>query len=215
MLYLIEGPKNCGKSYLLENSRYGSFKFPFISYFKKFIAKDDKDTGSQSKEAYHFSTSFDVSILSMEKSGIIVGTVLVDRGFLSNVVLGELQGRITHQQGLDYIDWLASENLLDVAPTIYIDKKDSGAGRTTNKDDWEFLGYDAQKAKYEEYFKYLKDRYNYTPVRFTNDFNGEETVKKFDSMVFEMENKWFRKELRSAFGLDKVFNSDFLDKIFK
>lgn len=216
MVIAIEGSKNVGKSYLIGKSGDDSYKFPFQEYFKEFIAKDDKDTGNGSKEAFHFTTSFDVTLLSMIKANIIrpISTVLIDRSYLSNLVLGEIQGRITHEEGLKYIDWLAKKEILDVMPILYIDKKHKEDGRAVEKDKWEFLGYEQQKEVYEKYFKYLKDKYKIEPYRFINDFNGNITEMHFCMKIAEIEKTAFGKAIRNKLGLDSIFKDSFLDKIF-
>jgi hypothetical protein len=188
MIIICEGPRNVGKTSLIEKSKFDNYKFPFISYYKQMLAVSPDDTGAGSKEAFHFSTAFDVSLLSLANAHAIgqLGPLLIDRGFLSNVVLGELQSRITHQEGLKYIDFLATNGYLKSIKVIYIDKEVSSDGRTTEKDDWDFLGYEEQKLKFEQYFAYLKTKYDWEPKRFINKMTPLDYAR-FTAVVFDMQ----------------------------
>ena len=97
---------------------------------------------------------------------------------------------------------------------IYVDKVAKEDGRTVKKDDWEYLGYDEQKAKYEQYFKYLKEEYNWEPIRFVNEMKSY-SVDKFDKLILKQIAQTAGENLRDSMNLDAVFNADLLDKIFK
>lgn len=185
MAILVEGCKNCGKTYLIESSGLESYKFPFIRYFDTFLSKHPGDTGGGSSETYHFSTGHDVTILTMIKQNLVSADLLIDRSFLSNVVLGEMQERISEKEGFAYLSWLASQDLLNAAPMIYIDKHDESQGRDFKKDDWEDMSYITQKDLYEKYFDYLKRFFGYEPVRIMNNFD-EDSVNDFKFSVADI-----------------------------
>lgn len=189
MIILCEGAKNTGKTYLIENSVFRSYKFPFIPYYKSMIAENSDDTGKNSNETFHFTASFDVTLLSMERQGNILreSTILIDRSFMSNIVLGELQGRISREYGKKYIDWLFENDYLNgKTKMIYVDKSMPNSGRTVHKDDWEFLGYDEQKNTFEKYFEYMKQKHNWEPVRFINEMN-EKSLADFDNLIKQLD----------------------------
>lgn len=215
MIILIEGPKNVGKTFMLKNSKFDSYKFPFIPYYKSMMADKPEDTGHQSKEAFHFSAAFDVTLFSMMNSGIVssIAPLLIDRSFLSNVVLGELQSRITHAEGLKYIDYLAEQGYLEKLNMIYVDKFSAESGRSTNKDDWEFLGYEEQKAKYEQYFKYLKETYEWEPTRFINQMTKGDIIE-FDKSIVKLHLDKSKDAVKKGLDKLKIFHSDFLNNLF-
>lgn len=189
MLILIEGPKNSGKSFLIEKLKgngFHSYKFPFIPYFKKFIAQNGEDTGKDSPSTYHFTTSFDVSLLSLNKEGLLpFAPLLVDRSFLSNIVLGILQGRTTEHEGKKYIDWLVEQGYLENIRIIYVDKENKGQGRTEKKDDWEFLEYEKQAELFQKFLDYLHKEHNIGYGKFINKFDNE-SVGNFAKFVLKM-----------------------------
>lgn len=204
MVIGVEGPKNVGKTFLLGKSKFSTYKFPFIPYYKAQMAVKPEDTGEGSKEAFHFTTAFDVTLFSMIESKALIGfPLLVDRSFLSNVVLGELQSRITHEEGCRYIDWLAEQGYLENFTVVYIDKKKPEDGRSNNKDDWEYLGYEEQQAKFEQYFKYLEEKHGWKPVRFVNAMNKEE-IARFERTVTEIQLTRSKENVKVAVksGLD-------------
>jgi len=179
------------------------------------MAIKPEDTGHESKEAFHFTTAFDVALFSMIENGIIgpMTPFMIDRSFLSNVVLGELQSRITHAEGLKYIDFLAEQGYLDKINMIYIDKFSAESGRSTNKDDWEFLGYEEQKAKYEQYFKYLKATYNWEPTRFINQMTKGDIIE-FDKQVIKLQIDKSKDSLKKGINKLGILHPSFVDTIF-
>jgi len=215
MIVLIEGPKNVGKTFMLKHSKFDTYKFPFIPYYKSMMAVKPEDTGHQSKEAFHFTTAFDVTLFSLIEAGVIgpIVPLLIDRSFLSNVVLGELQSRITHAEGLKYIDYLAEQGYLDKINMIYIDKFSAESGRSTNKDDWEFLGYEEQKAKYEQYFKYLKETYEWEPTRYINQMTKGD-ILAFDKEVIKMQVDKSKDALKKGINKLGILHPSFVDTIF-
>lgn len=215
MILLIEGAKNVGKTFLLKHSKFESYKFPFIDYYKAMIAKKPEDTGHKSKEAFHFTTAFDITLFSMMESGVIspLAPLLIDRSFLSNLVLGELQSRITHKQGLEYIDFLAEQGYLDKINMIYVDKFSAESGRSTNKDDWEFLGYEEQKQKYEQYFKYLEETYEWEPTRFINQMTKGDIIE-FDKTILGVHLDKSKEAVKNGLDKMKIFHPDFLSTVF-
>lgn len=215
MVILIEGARNVGKTFMLKNSKFESYKFPFIPYYKSMMAEKPEDTGHESKEAFHFTTAFDVTLFSMMDAGVISPLVplLIDRSFLSNVVLGELQSRITHAEGLKYIDYLADQGYLDKLHMLYIDKFSAASGRSTNKDDWEFLGYEEQKAKYEQYFKYLEETYEWKPTRFINQMTKGDIIE-FDNAIVGIHAVKAKQTMKKGVEKMKIFHPDFLSNIF-
>jgi hypothetical protein len=197
MLILVEGPKNVGKSHLIGQSKFKSYKFPFVEYFSSFIAKDEKDTGSKSKETYYFTTSYDVTLLSLNKAGMLpLLPTLIDRSFLSNIVLGVLQGRITEEEGYKYIDYLAKNSYLENTRIVYVDKVSKDQGKREEADNWEFLEYEKQAKLFTQYLDYLHKSHEVEHVRIINRFD-QASSDKFNSVV---------KDLTIQSGITSLFN---------
>lgn len=178
-IIIIEGPKNVGKSYLMENSGIPSYKFPFAGYFNAFLKGNTDNVGTGDKATYHFTTSFDVSVMSLAKQGFIKGPrLLIDRGFLSNLVLGVVQKRITDEDAYAYMDFLYKEGYIDSnVKIVYVKRGSMPGGRELPKDQWEYLTYDDVHNKYMQYIDYLQKEYNFPVEIFENNFDGESVVK--------------------------------------
>lgn len=175
-LIIVEGAKNVGKTYLIENSGVPSYKFPFANYFNEFLKNNTDNVGTADDATYHFSTGFDISLLSLAKSGLVREPVIVDRGFLSNIVLGQTQNRITDEDAYAYIDFLHSNEYLGAnLRVIYIQRRSSNTsgGRTEDKDQWEYLDYNKMNDKYHQYIGYLWEKYKFKCEIFYNDFDNE------------------------------------------
>lgn len=182
-MIIIEGARNTGKTYLLSRlNGYTTYKVPFISYFNAFLKGEDFVESNADSGAYHFTTGNDVAILSMHRMGLISKT-LFDRGFLSNVVLAVQQGRITEQQGMDYIDWLIREQYTEYVVIVYVDGKRVEDDR--NKDEWSILDQDGTKALFDKFIGYIGNRINI--VRFYNSF-GEGDVEAFQKTIDSLNN---------------------------
>lgn len=182
-LIFIEGVKNSGKTYLIENSKFPSYKFPFANYFNQFLKTGDNELGNGDKATYHFSTSFDVSLLSMHKMGLIKTPLLIDRGFLSNVALGTIQGRISDEEGRKYLDFLDDQEFYGATRVIYVNNTSlSGAGRQVPKDQWESLDRIRLHEKYMEYMEYMNEKF-YIKCEFFNNSFDEDSLDRFKQII--------------------------------
>jgi hypothetical protein len=178
---IIEGAKNVGKTFLLSQLENKTvYKFPFADYFNKFINTGDFNSSTESKTAYHFSTAYDVTLLSLNKLGLISSEVVVDRGFVSNIVLGLVQNRITPKESVDYIKYLRDNGWLEGIRIINIETVYSEAGR--NKDEWEHLDRGQQDITSKLILESLKQYDTGVEiVNFINNFD-EESVIKFKAL---------------------------------
>lgn len=181
-IILIEGCRNTGKSYLIENSGISSYKFPFRTYFDEFLKTVTDTVGTGDKSTYHFSTSFDITLHSMSKLGLINGPLLIDRGFLSNLVLGVVQKRITDDDAHRYMDFLAQQGFLGSnVHVIYVYRK-KAEGRTEYKDQWEYLDSEEVHLKYTEYMEYLLLKHGFVCFSLCNDFD-DASLERFKLMI--------------------------------
>ena len=156
---MVEGAKATGKTFLIEQAAEWldakSWKFPYVDYFNEFLKKTPDDTGSNSREAHHFARGYDITMLSMFKEcPERFKGLLVDRGFLSNIVLSLMQDRSTQEEEHQYIDYLHQHGLLKNIKIIYINRDAVAPER--NKDEWEYLDYTRQDELYREYIEYMR-----------------------------------------------------------
>lgn len=178
---IIEGARNVGKSFFFDKmaSHCNQYKLPFVPYFKEFLQGSDADTGQSNGLAYQFSLGADVAFLELVKSGALTG-VMADRGFISNVVLGEMQGRVKREDALRYLSWLNTQGYLDNVRVVYI--YGGPVNDTRNKDEWEFLAKEAQYAAFDFYLGWLEANTNLEIVRFENSFD-ERSLADFVPLI--------------------------------
>jgi len=188
----IDGPRNVGKSFLINNSNLDiiKYKFPYAKYYNesfKDVFKnihnltDDIEINSR-LELFYFGIGFNLTILDLLKQGIITENILADRGLLSDIIHGILANRITIEEGLEAWKWLNDE-YGEFFETIYLYSDINTDNR--NKDDWDKL-YD-QKYTMELYQKFI----SLTDVKiykYKNEFTDND-IHKFKSFICDISVK--------------------------
>lgn len=152
----IEGSRTVGKSYLIEQSKIPSYKFPFVDYFNNFILNEDFKESNKNLNAYHFSNGFDITLLDMNSKMLANTDIIYDRGFLSNIVLGILGDRINIDDGKKYIDFLLNKNYLKNVRIIQVKSNKQIDDR--NKDKWEILDYEKSEWLYDIFSMYILEQ---------------------------------------------------------
>jgi hypothetical protein len=181
---IIEGAKNVGKTFLLSQVKGKQiYKFPFADYFNEFMKGEDFNKSTADVSAYHFSTAFDVSLLSMNKLGLLTeDNVIIDRGFLSNIVLGILQERITWDTARDYIIYLSNRGWLKDVQILYVQTEVSN---DRNKDAWEHLSSDMQRRMYDACFNILAEVAPEVEIKIFNNNFDSESIDNFITLINE------------------------------
>lgn len=198
-MIIVEGAQSVGKTTMIDHlSTFGNtrefktYKFPYVTYFREFLKKYDGDTGDSSRECHHFTTGYDVTLLSMNKV-IPMNNLVVDRGFITNIVFSIVENRSDEDEGFHYIDWLDREGLLKNVSMVYIRRKDENFTPDRNKDEWEFLhkaakGYTEQDKLYTKFIKYTESK-GVTVVTIVNEFNPP-SLFRFENAVEDLVDGW-------------------------
>jgi len=177
----IEGARNVGKTYLIGNlkSDIQTYKFPFAKYFKESFSKVHRDEAMEEvnskKELYYLTLGYDITILDLFKKGLISENLIVDRGFLSNLVFGVQSGRITVEEGIAAWSWLCKE-YEDCFEVVYVCAQPNNDGR--NKDAWDIYG---QKETMDLYTEFM-DTSHSNVMTFENKFDAR-SVYRFNSVI--------------------------------
>lgn len=200
-MVIVEGAQAAGKTTMIEHfKKYGTafyrdtgtYKFPYVNYFRTFLKKYEGDTGDGSRECHHFTTGYDVALLSLAKS-VDLSKLVVDRGFITNIVFSIVEHRADENEGLQYIDWLGTEGLLDRASIVYVRRENKDFTPERNKDEWEFLhkagGYAEQDALYKKFIDYAKSKYFVQVREVFNQFDTK-SLLAFDDAVEELLEGW-------------------------
>jgi len=136
MVYVFEGPRNSGKTFLSKiiSSSFGipRFQFDFSGSFKML------NLDSKSREAHSFAMGKELMLMQLTKDlNKSIPRFIHDRGILSVLNWGILENRISKSQALSQLDYVINANLLDHTQVIYILGKNPQK-RVMKKDDWDF-----------------------------------------------------------------------------
>jgi hypothetical protein len=171
MIFIFEGARNSGKSYLAqkasEHTGIPLYKFQFTEWF------DGLRLGDDSESTHLFALGKEIQLLQCNRDGVIKDIIL-DRGFLTVFVWGVLSGRITYEKALFELDQLVDLGLLQNCKVYYIDGKNPD-GTKRDKDHWDFReDSSAEKDLYEKFISHLLLHYqfdSFSIYRFENKFN--------------------------------------------
>ena len=161
MVFIFEGARSSGKSYLANHAPIQNYHFPTIK-LQNTLKLSMKDV----------SLVKDTALLDI--AGLMKQDVIIDRCFISTLVYGEYYKRFTEEEALAYVEWISSNVLreqLNVFRIVYI----VGEDRERSRDD----GYDNidRQRELELFDKWLKYFSKYTI-----HFNNEYTQKSVDEM---------------------------------
>lgn len=117
MLYVIEGIRCSGKSFLInELIKSGKdifrYKFDYMNQAREIFSKTN--FGS-------FSIGKDLQLLNLFSKEMFDKNIVLDRGIISSLVYGKTFKRLSNQQFEDIIDILEYNGLIDNVNFIYID----------------------------------------------------------------------------------------------
>ena len=175
-ILLVEGARNCGKTYLIDKiSSLNKYKFPFAKYYNEAYSKSMEDNSNS--ELFYFTAGYDVTLFDMHKQGLIENNLLLDRGFLSNIVLGIQSKRITKEQGINHLNYILN-NYGDSFKIVYITAPERADER--NKDAWEIYKQKETIELYDEFLKLIPEQHIYI---FQNTFEENARYSFFDLIM--------------------------------
>jgi hypothetical protein len=179
MVYVFEGPRNSGKTFLSEHiSEYfhiPRFQFKFANFFSDLNLKSE-----DSKEAHAFSLGKEFMLMQLAKD-IPQGSFIHDRGILTVLVWGLLEGRITEEEAKNQIGILKKYSLLHEITIIYINGENPDKS-DRSKDQWDHIDGDTrERATYEKVISMFQEAGLHKIWAFTNKFD-DQSVSNIDSM---------------------------------
>ena len=171
MVYVFEGPRNSGKTFLSEyisgSFRIPRFQFQFANFFRDLNLKSE-----DSKEAHAFSLGKEFMLMQLAKD-MPHESFIHDRGILTVLVWGLLEGRITEEEARNQIGILKKYHLLDEITIIYIqgenpDKSDR------HKDQWDHIDGDTrERDTYKKVVAMFNESDLHKITTFINEFNDQ------------------------------------------
>jgi len=184
MLYVFEGSRNSGKTFLSnhisEKFNIQRFQFLFAQFFK------DLKILSNSSEAHSFALGKELMIMQLfndlhfKTSDDRDMPVIHDRGILTVLAWGIMEGRITDQEMEDQIEMIKKYGLMEKVEIIFITGKNPNADQR-NKDQWDHIDGDSRELQcYNKVISKLHDMGVCSVKEFKNEFN--------ESSLLELEN---------------------------
>lgn len=195
MIY-IEGPRNAGKTYLLERylkenpNKFYTYKFPYYNLYERLELNRELNAGT------YFSYGKDLDLLSLAKMNLLPQNLILDRGFVSTIIFAMIFRQAKEEEMIKYIELIKEKyqqvkiNILYVEPNI--SNRDSlGLSEDREKDSTELPNLNllgepilnkTYTFKYEWVLGQLVNQPNISIHRFTNDFD-EASVKSFNYLM--------------------------------
>jgi hypothetical protein len=195
-MIIIEGARNVGKTYLLEQylknfpNKYFTYKFPFFDFYKELELDQELNAGT------YFGYGKDLDLLTLAKSNLLPANLLLDRGFVSNAVFAMIFRKAKEADMVKYIE-IIKEHFSDVPiDIVYVEadeysrtqnniaevrEKDASevdALNVTNSDIYS----NTYTFKYNWVLGLLDKCPNIHIHKITNHFN-EESVKEFSNLL--------------------------------
>jgi hypothetical protein len=173
MIYVFEGPRNSGKTYLskaIESKlNLPRFQFDFGNYFNLLELKS-KDN----REAHSFSMGKELMIMQIAKDlKRSLPDYIHDRGILTVLAWGLSENRITKDDVIKQIEFIREYDLMSGITVIYVngsnpDKSDR------NKDQWDYAELDDSERSAFEFviFKFIELGFQNIKV-FQNNFDSD------------------------------------------
>lgn len=182
MIVSIEGPRNTGKSYLL-NSFFEQNKNPDVIYYKFLFAKYIDQFGMRDQEAgpgmHYFSLGNILSIFELNQTLFKDKIILFDRCIHSAYVWAIYRERLGREKLLTEYSKILNSELYTDCSTFYINRRDSIKTDKRGKDLFDnFESHEKELILFDELLesniKPISDanRGNHY-VKFINDFNDE------------------------------------------
>jgi len=180
MIYVFEGPRNSGKTFLsnhIAKRRYiERFQFKFSDYFKRLGL-----VSQNSKEAYAFSMGKELMILQLFKDVDFKKDIIHDRGMLTVLAWGIMENRITEQEMEDQVKMLKDLDVMSGATILFI-TGDNPDKSERNKDDWDRIDGDSREFEsYEKVISKFEEHQICKIIRFTNNYDGQ-TLDSFEDL---------------------------------
>jgi hypothetical protein len=134
MLYLIEGARNTGKTYISSFFTLHNYKFPFTHWYGCL------EYSNSSQNTHDFALGKEIMLMDLNNQGLL-GDVLSDRGMVTVFVWAILSNRISEQEAMRQFNLVINGDLFKGVRIIWVKGQNPDTSDRT-KDFWDI--YDAQ-----------------------------------------------------------------------
>lgn len=184
MIVFIEGPRHCGKTFLID-SFFKQNKNPNVLYYKFQFAKYIDELGFRDHEigpgVHYFSISNVLTILELNKTYFKDKIMVFDRSIYSAYVWSIYRKRMEKERLLNEFEKVLSSDLYQNCVLYYLTRKDMPSPEKREKDYFRnFENYSEEKKIFD---KVLERTYPYSTnssrsnyrIDFTNNFDQKST----------------------------------------
>lgn len=168
MVTIFEGPRNSGKTFLVD--KYSKlkgipvFKFDFTDWFNLLKLPDNQE------RTHDFALGKEIMLHQLNRDGFL-GDFILDRGILTVLAWGVLSNRISKNKALDQLSLIDKEGLFKNCRIIYVTGINPGT-RKRNKDNWDFRdGQNEEKELMDFLVQILENYYGVSVERIENTFD--------------------------------------------
>lgn len=191
MIVMIEGPRHCGKTYLLENF-FRTNADPTIMYYKFAFAKYIDDLGMRDQETgagvHYFSIANVMTILELNKTVFKDKLLVFDRSIFSAYVWSIYRKRMDQDRLLSEFRKILASDLYQDCCVINIDRINSAKVLKREKDFFgNFEDYTKERSIFEMVYDEMTENImntgkNTSLIRFINQFN-DESLGYFNELI--------------------------------
>lgn len=181
-LTVIEGPRNSGKTYLVDNTKIldkslPTYKFPFVRFIEAMNMPEGDST-------HAFGLSKEVMLHDLIKSGNIDRHIVMDRGVVSHWVWSLISCRQDRIQIINEILLFKQSGYFEFVNFVFV-TGESPIDRGS-KDRYDDMDYQTELEAYEWVFAQIERLAGPRPVKFVNDYSAT-TIKSFRNLMFSLD----------------------------
>lgn len=160
MVYVFEGSRNSGKSYLSEmlsiQNGISRFQFNFVGGFNLLGLEN-----SDNRESHSFAMGKELMLMQIARDLKDCPTFIHDRGILTVLAWGLSENRITENAVDKQIEYLKENDLFSNITIIYIDGENP-VKSDRNKDQWDYAD---KTSREKDCFELVIDKFENAGIR--------------------------------------------------
>lgn len=177
MIYVFEGARNSGKTFLSDyiSKTFGvhKFKFDFVNYFKGLNL-----TSENSRETHFFAMGKELMLMQLSRD-LGIEDFILDRGIVTVFSWALLEKRISEEESKSQIKFICDNKLMNGISIIYIEGENPNKS-SRNKDIWDQFDSNPEERKWCDFVINEFETNGFRILYFRNNF----TIKDLENMEF-------------------------------
>jgi hypothetical protein len=168
MITIFEGPRNSGKTFLVDKysllKAIPVFKFDFAFWFNSLKLPDNGE------RTHDFALGKELMLLQLNRDGILPDFIL-DRGILTVLTWGVMSGRISEAKAFSELQMINQQGLLKNCQIVYVTGNNPNQNKR-DKDNWDFRdGLQDEKNIMDDFIQTLSSSYKIKVKEIQNTFD--------------------------------------------